>query len=133
MPIVVQHTSELEYDLMCSTTYTLDDLGRRLSWRAFASFVRHLDADSATWQAVNKHKSDEAMWQDVKVLPMLTALLIDEVRNMQYLYASAHSKRKVKKPKSLLPNRKKNDDKRFGQEPIRKSEFNSWWNNAERG
>lgn len=118
---------------MCNTSYTLDDLGRRLSWRAFASFVEHLNSDSATWQAIHKDKSEDAMWQDVKTLPVLVALLIDEVRNVQYLYATAHSKHKVKKPKSLLPNRKKDDDKKFGQEPIRKSEFNSWWNNTERG
>lgn len=127
--IVARYSLALEYDLMTKTAYTLDDLGRSLTWRALFSFVCGLDKTSLLWQQMNGDKKEEALWEKQALIPQLLALLIDEVRNMQYIYASSHSKKPIKQPEPIpRPHIKKNSDtKHYGSKPVTKQQFEKFW------
>lgn len=128
MPIVCRYQTQLEYDLMCRTRFTLDDLGRGLTWRALFSFVMHLDSQSCTWKAMHKDKMTSSLWESPRIVPQLLATLVDELRRMEYLYASSKSKHKLKEPMPIERPGVKTDKKKLGQEPISVKDFDKWWN-----
>lgn len=127
---MAHHQQALEYDLMVRTHFTLDDLGRSLSWRALFSFISGLDKTSLLWQQMHQDRQDEALWESPAVLPQLVALLVDELRSMQYIYIASHSKHAVKQPEPIPRpgiKQKKADVKRFGSKPVTKQEFETFW------
>lgn len=49
----MEHREAIEHDLLVSTGYQLDDIGRTLSWSALDSFIRHLPPNSALMRELN--------------------------------------------------------------------------------
>lgn len=125
------HGGALDYDLMTMTPYTLDDLGGRLSCRSLVHFIRHLPPTSATKREINGAPTDEQMgWLTGNVTTQLIACLLDEVRGLQWMYQSAHSKSRVRRPKRF-PTPWSTDEelgvKRYGRDPIRVADFDAWF------
>lgn len=127
--MVVEHTEALEYDLMTTTSFTLDDLGERLSFRALSSFVKRLPKTSETWQELNPKYAEFATWESSAIIPQLLATISDQMNWLMWLYSSTKSIKKQPKPKPLKRPGVKETTKRYGKDPIPISEFNDWWDN----
>lgn len=65
----------------------------RLTWRRLGVLLRHLPRESSFVQAIG---GDRVRWGDVE---HLLASVVDEQRVANWQYASAHSKRKPKRPR----------------------------------
>ena len=102
---------------MTTTSFTLDDLGERLSFRALSSFVKRLPKTSETWQELNPEYAEFATWESSAIIPQLLATISDQMNKKQ------------PKPKPLKRPGVKETTKRYGKDPIPISEFNDWWNN----
>lgn len=123
------YSDALEYDLMTRTRFTLDDVGKALSWRALLAFIAHLDKSSALWRAANEEDVELAFWESSEIQPQLLAGIIDELRAMRYVLVATNSKHKPKPPKPLeRPYVKaKNQAQQYGSEPVNIEEFENFW------
>lgn len=133
--IVSDHGGALDYDLMTMTPYTLDDLGGRLSCKSLIHFIRHLSPTSATKRSLDGGITDEqAGWMGGEATALLIACLIDEIRGLEWLYQSAHSKTRIRRPKRF-PTPWSTDEelgvRRIGKDPIRVGDFDVWFDNKD--
>ena len=133
--MVTDHGGALEYDLLTATGYTLDDVGGRLPLRALANFVRHLPVTSATKRELDGLTAEQDDWVQGRVLSELMAILIDEIRGLEWMYESAHSKSRIRRPKRI-PTPWSTDEelgvRRYGKDPIPVKDFDAWWDEQER-
>lgn len=90
-----------------------------------------MSTQSRTWQATHQDKAAYSLWESPRIVPQLLATLVDELRRMEYLYASSKSKHKLKEPKPIERPGVKADKKKLGQEPISVKDFDKWWNGEE--
>lgn len=132
---MADHGGALDYDLMTLTQYTIDDVGERLRMRSLANFVRHLPVTSATKIAVSGGLTrEQAEWVRGDVTAQLLSVLIDELRGMEWMYQSTHSKARVRRPRRF-PTPWTSDAelgvRRYGRDPIPVSEFDAWFNRKE--
>lgn len=105
---------------------TLDDLGARIPWRAFAHFVAHLDAGSAF---VREVAPEAAPWLGTERIQSMLADLIDLVGILDWHIVSANSKRKPRRPKPYPRPWKRDEGKTVvGRDPIPIKDFDEWWN-----
>ena len=126
--MILEHTGELEYDLMTLTSFTLDDLGERLTYRALFSFINNLPKSSALWKATHPHDIDYALWESQEIVPQLLARLSDQISQLAWMYSSAHTTKKQPKPKQLTrPGVESAKEEVYGKDPIPISQFNDWW------
>lgn len=99
-----------------------------IGWDGLIVFYKHLDTSSHTWQA--QHKTF-AGWDSTLITNRLLVALIDEIRAVEYLYASAHSKKgsNVRKPKPFPSPWAKPDkgEKHFGKGAIPRKDFMAWY------
>lgn len=124
------HGGALDYDLMTMTQYTLDDVGGRLSTGALAHFVKHLPPSSETKRALSPEDAEKVAWMDGDVTSQLVAILIDELRGMQWLYAKSNSKGSVRRPKPFETPWNDGEgygERRIGSDPITIAEFDAWF------
>lgn len=133
--IVSDHGGALEYDLMTLTNFTLDDLGGRLSCRSLVHFIRYLPPTSATKRELDGGLTDiQTAWVSGQATAQLVACLIDEIRGLEWLYQSAHSKSRIRRPKRF-PTPWSTDEelgvRRFGKDPIRVADFDAWFDSKD--
>lgn len=119
---------------MTLTRFTLDDLGRALSWRALSHFVDHLPPTSALMRELRPESAETLAWLDGSMVAPLLADLIDSVAYGRWEYLASHvpkGKRMPKEPRRLpRPWDRAEAEKgvrRVGRDPIPISEFDSWW------
>lgn len=123
------HRGAIDYDLMTMTSFTIDDVGGRLPLRSLAHFVRHLPPTSATMRALHPDDAERVTWMEGKATAELLACLIDEVRGMQWMYESAHSRSRPRRPKPF-PTPWRTDDadtRRIGSGAITIADFDAWF------
>lgn len=113
---------------MTLTSFTLDDLGERLSFRALFSFIQNLPKTSALWKVTHPHDIDYALWESQEIVPQLLARLSDQISQLTWMYSSAHTTKKQPKPKPLIrPGVESAKEEVYGKDPIPISQFNDWW------
>nr|DAG04358.1 MAG TPA: protein of unknown function (DUF5361) [Siphoviridae sp. ctYkG6]DAO02421.1 MAG TPA: protein of unknown function (DUF5361) [Caudoviricetes sp.] len=113
---------------MTLTSFTLDDLGERLSFRALFSFIQNLPKTSALWKATHPDDIDYALWESQEIVPQLLARLSDQISQLAWMYSSAHTTKKQPKPKPLTrPGVESAKEEVYGKDPIPISQFNDWW------
>ena len=116
---------------MTMTPYVLDDLGGRLSIGSLAHFVRHLPLTSATKLALDGGLTErQAEWVRGDVVAELLAVLVNELRAMQWMYQSANSKTRIRQPKPFVTPWNADEElgvRRFGKGAIPISGFWQWW------
>lgn len=128
--VLHDHGGALDYDLMTRTAYTLDDVGGRLQVRSLAHFLQHLPPESATVRALRPDDEERVAWETGRVETQLLAILIDELRGMQWMYAKANSKGTVTRPKAFPTPWSDGDETgvtRYGSDPIPVGEFDAWF------
>ena len=126
-----EHGEALEYDLMTSTRFTLDDLGGALSERALLSFVRCAPPRSLLARDVGGDQQAYA-WAQPELLPTLVASVIDELRNLQWTVAQVNSRRKLRRPKPIKRPGVKDDTERIGADPIPVAQWNEFWERGDK-
>lgn len=108
---------------------TLDDVPARVSWRALASFVAHLDASSAYLREV---APDTAPWLGTERVQSMLADLIDMVAVLDWHLVGANTPKGKPKPRKPRPYPRpwKREDEgavKVGREPIPVKDFDDWW------
>jgi hypothetical protein len=110
--IIGEWPEEIEADLQRYYGVNFADLFRchsGLTWRRFLVLFEQLPPESATRTAIRnsipadqlaerRGDSTKASWSSTD---MLLALLVDEVRNLQWMYASSHSKGNITRPEPI--------------------------------
>lgn len=132
--IIAEHGGAVDYDLMTLTSFTLDDLGRALSWRALSHFVAHLPPTSALVREMHPEMGATLAWADGSMVAPLLADLIDSVAYGRWEYLASRVPKGKKRPR--VPKRMprpwekaevEKGERRVGSDPIPISEFDSWW------
>ena len=123
------HGGALDYDLMTMTAYTLDDVGGRLPVGSLAHFVQNLPPSSATMRALFPADADKVAWAEGRATAQLLAVLVDELRGMQWLYASRNSRGSVRRPHPFETpwSEGTRGEKRIGSAPVTIAEFDRWF------
>ena len=124
------HGGALDYDLMTMTAYVLGDVGGRLPVGSLAHFVRHLPPDSATMRELHPEDADKVAWERGDVTAQLVACALDELRGMQWLYSSAHSRGTVRRPRPFgtpWDTGEERGVRRYGSGAISVAEFDEWF------
>ena len=119
---------------MTMTEYTLDDVGGRLPVRSLAHFARHLPPSSATMRELRPEDEARVAWMEGAATAQLLAILIDEVRGMEWMYGKAHSKGSLRRPKPFETPWRNGEEagvRRIGSAPIRIADFDEWFDRKE--
>ncbi|MER5903040.1 hypothetical protein ABT150_23525 [Streptomyces mirabilis] len=87
-----------------------------MSWRRLRVLIQHLPPESATWTELRNAMSDEELAEQAdqgepergrwSQSEQLLAVVADRVADLAYLYASANTESKAKKPKQPEPIRR---------------------------
>lgn len=107
--ITTEYQEEIEADLQRYYGLDLFDLyrpGSGLTWGKFLALVHGLPSESALSTAVRNNTSEDELAERIgdptksswSLVETLLAALIDEVRNVGWMYASAHSDKRVPRP-----------------------------------
>lgn len=92
---VEAHKKAVEHDLLTQTGYTLQDIGRTLSWGALGSFLHTVKPDSAIAAEENP---DVAEWSTVFKTNVILADIYDAIAVFTAIVAAKGSGRKPQKP-----------------------------------
>jgi hypothetical protein len=107
-----EYPEEIEADLQRYYGIDFLDLFRKgsgLSWRKLLVFLRYLPPESALNTAIRNDTPvenltgaagdpEESTWSAIE---LLIALLIDEIRDLAWMYASTHSERPIARPEPI--------------------------------
>lgn len=93
---VEAHKSAVERDLLTQTGYSLDDVGRSLSWGALGSFLHNTRPDSAL---VEEMQPELAEWSTVFKTNVILADIYDAIASLAAIVAVKGTKKQPKKPK----------------------------------
>ena len=122
------HRQALEHDLMTRTRFTLADVGGALSNGALLAFCRHLPGDSATAMELDP----QAQWT---LVPMLLARISDDLQQLVWLYACAHTpkgRRRPAQPRPIpRPGVAPDEGRRIGRGAIPIGSFDDWYYGGE--
>lgn len=124
---VAEHSGAIEYDLLTKTGHELRDVGRTLSWDALASFVLHIDENSALYRELNPEQS---LWTQTLKTNGLLADLYDVLSqiNANLIAIGTHSKAKHTKPYPRPGMEAKREDvQHFGKNALPPDELRAWF------
>ena len=93
-------------------------------WAEVINFARHLPEDSATWRALHP---DEAQWATRLGIVHLLADVFDQTSGIAWLFASAHSKSRPKRPRPYPVPWANGEEQRFGKGAIAIADFDDWY------
>lgn len=96
----------------------------RFGWAEMVNIVRHLPDDSATWRALHP---DEAPWTSRLALAHFLADIHDAITGLAWLFASAHSKSRPKRPRPYPVPWAKGEEQRLGKDAIAIADFDEWY------
>lgn len=124
---MVEHTSELDYDLMTRTGRSLDEWieGGAAGIVALSRFIKCLPLDSKTACALSGYEHMDE-WHERMKTNMLLADVYDNLSAFRYLFATSKSKKKGKRPEPY-PRPWKKKTKHFGKGAIKVKDFWAWW------
>ena len=103
---------------------TLGAAPSAIGWAQIANIVRHLPQDSAVWRAMHP---EEAQWASGLATAHLLADLYDLVASFAWLFSTAHSKSKPRKPKRYPVPWAKGEERHIGKGAITIAEFDEWY------
>ena len=110
--VIQEHAETLEADLQRYYGLNLATLfvpGSGLTWRRLLVLIDHLPPEAALITAIRNDTPDQVLARNAtdptkgnwSNLENLVATAIDEIRNSQWMYASAHSERTVRRPQPI--------------------------------
>lgn len=124
--LIKEHGGALNHDLMTRLGAFIEDVPDVVSWRDLMDFIHYLPNDSALFSALHP---DIAPWATTAQTNSILANIYDAIAQLSHMYASAHTKKTLPKPKPYpRPFAKDEDEQRLGSDPIPMSEFDDWWN-----
>lgn len=132
--VLAEHGGALDYDLMTRTPYCIDDLGGRLQARSLSHFLQHLPPESETKRALFPEDAEKADWLSGRVATQLLAVLVDELRGMEWVYSKVNSKGSVRRPAPFptpWTDAKSRGYVRYGSAPVTVAEFDEWFDRKE--
>lgn len=124
---MAEHDGAIEYDLLTKTGHELRDVGRTLSWQALASFILHLDENSALYRELNPEQS---LWAQTIKTNGLLADIHDMLAQINANLVAVGTHKKAKKPKPYpRPGMedKRDDVKHFGKGALPPDELRAWF------
>lgn len=122
-----EHGPAIDYDLMTSTRYTIDDLGGALSWGALRHFLLYIPRTSATSREV-RPTTDEELWANGNVTAAILADIYDALAQLNNNVMAKGTRRAARQAKPYRrPWAKPDNERQFGRDPIPVSEFEAWW------
>lgn len=92
---VEAHRSAVEHDLLTQTGYSLDDVGRTLSWGALGSFLHSAKPDSSI---VAEIRPELAEWSTVYKTNIILADIYDAIAGLAAIVAAKGTGKKPQKP-----------------------------------
>lgn len=123
---MTEHAGAIEYDLLTKTGHELRDAGRTLTWGALASFLLHVDSDSALAREMN---GDYSVWMSTLKTNGILADIHDVLSqiNANLVAIASHEKSKPVKPYPR-PGAEEAQDRshRIGKGALPKKEFTKW-------
>ena len=123
---MTEHDGAIEYDLLTKTGHELRDVGGTLSWSALASFILHVDTDSALARELDE---DFSLWAlQIKTNGILADLydILAQI-NANLVAIGQHSKAKEVKPYPRPRAEEKSGSTRHvGKGALPKGRFKSW-------
>lgn len=123
---VIEHDGAIEYDLLTKTGHELRDVGRTLSWDALASFVLHIDGESALSRDLD---AEHQIWATTTKTNGILADIYDMLAQINANLVSIGNRKPAKQPKPYpRPNMevKQENVKHYGRDPLPKGEFRTW-------
>lgn len=118
---MADHGDALEYDLMTRAHATLDDVPKRIPWRALRSFVAGLDVTSRLFAELHPK---QAGWTPER---FMLADIFDAVMMGAWSIRAALGG-KTRRPKAYP---RPQQTKSLGRGAIPVSEFDKWWNGGD--
>lgn len=115
-----KHTDALNYDLFTKTGYTIDDIGDKIGWGAFYSFVKNLNESSALSRDLNQ---EVYTWGTTLKTNVILADIFDMLSAIHYTLASMGGKPKKPKPYPR-PGQKDKSVEHFGKDGVK--DIRSW-------
>ena len=127
------HGGALDYDLMTKTRYTIDDVGERLSVRSLSHFLLNLPPDSATMRAIHPEDAERLAWSEGHANAQILAVLVDEVRELKWMYQSYSERRRHARPKPFPTpwDASSDESKRIGKGAVSVADFETWWDSKD--
>ena len=122
--LLTKYGEAIEAD-MVAAGWTLDDVPRRLPWRALHAFVKHLPSNSAFKRELN---GGDAEWSTLLKTNAILADIYDAISS----FAVAFVKSRGGHPKSPKPYRRpgmQSDGQHIGKGAVPKGTFMDWWEN----
>lgn len=125
-----EHREAVEYDLLTRTGYELRDVGARLSWGAFRSFLYGVGPDSATARIINPEVYE---WATRAKTNALLADIFDMLAMINANLVAVGSRKRAKTPKPYpRPGAEPTGQKHFGKEPLPVDELQEWFEKKRR-
>jgi len=91
-----EHREAVNYDLLTQTGYSLDDVGRGLSWSALDSFIKNTSPNGAL---IREMRPDIFQWSSTAKTNALLADIYDMLAAINANLCAKGSGRKPKRPK----------------------------------
>lgn len=123
---VIEHDGAIEYDLLTKTGHELRDVGRTLSWEALASFVLHIDGESALSKELD---AEHQIWATTTKTNGILADIYDMLAQINANLVSLGEKKPAKPTKPYpRPNMedKQENVKHYGKGALPRDKFRKW-------
>lgn len=93
---IQEHREAVNFDLLTKTGYELSDVGRRLSWSALDSFIKHTPPDGALMREL---RPELAEWSTTAKTNALLADIYDILAAINSNLCAKGSGKRAKRPK----------------------------------
>ncbi|MCF0123700.1 MAG: hypothetical protein HUJ67_06275 [Ruminiclostridium sp.] len=118
-----QHRAALDYDLLCNTGMELNDVGGRISYGAFRSFLQYLGPGSALARELHP---EEAAWTMAAKTNGILADVYDVLAAINANLCSVGSGKRAQKPQAY-PRPGKKEENKFGfRAEMSGEDFRKW-------
>ena len=108
---------------MVKTGYSLEDIGRALSWSALGAFLRHIDINSETAMEI---EPELASWAGTAKTNALLADIFDILAMINANLCAMGSGKKAKKPKGY-PRPGDKDKQKIGKNALPPDQLKAWF------
>ena len=112
--------------MITSAGVELSDVGGSLSWGAFASFVKNLNVDSATWRSAHSDLSD---WGTILRTNIILADIFDVLAQINANICGGFSRKKPKRMKPYPRPWAHKSARSIGKGALPKKELREWIKN----
>lgn len=118
-----EYNDSLDYDLLCKTGHSINDVGSTLSWSAMYNFVTHLDEHSAL---ARKISPDAVEWGSITKTNYVLADIFDILSSINYNLCQLAGSKNKHKPKPYPRPYNKENKNNFGKGAIPVSDIRNW-------